>query len=60
MLAHKKITEDLGADSLCKVECIMRIEEAFNIEIPDHEARFLITIEDIINYVDRKINVVNK
>ena len=55
-----RLVEDLGADSLRKVECLMKLEEAFSIEIPDSEARELITIGDIINYVERKTGALSK
>jgi len=59
VVPQKRLVEDFGADSLRKVECIMKIEEVFSIEISDDEAKRLVTIEDIINYVERKIGVVN-
>lgn len=48
-----KIIEDLGADSLDVVELIMAFEEKFNIEIPDSEAEKLISIQDVVNYVEK-------
>ena len=42
-----RIEEDLGADSLDKVEITMRIEALFNITIPDDEAERVVTVEDL-------------
>ena len=47
--------EDLGADSLDAVELIMAIEEEFGIEIPDEDAEKAKAVQDIINYIDKKL-----
>ncbi|AII15196.1 acyl carrier protein [Campylobacter iguaniorum] len=49
---ESKIIEDLGADSLDVVELVMALEEKFDVEIPDSEAEKLISISDVVNYID--------
>ena len=49
---ESKIIEDLGADSLDVVELVMALEEKFDVEIPDNEAEKLISIADVVNYVE--------
>lgn len=49
---ESKIIEDLGADSLDVVELSMALEEKFNVEIPDNEAEKLITISNIVDYIE--------
>ena len=49
-----KIMDDLGADSLDAVELVMALEEEFGIEIPDEDAEKLITVGDVIKYVEGK------
>ncbi len=44
--------DDLGADSLDTVELIMKMEEDFDIEIPDDEAEKLRTVGDVVKYLD--------
>ncbi len=44
--------EDLGADSLDTVELIMALEEEFGIEGPDEEAEKLISVGDVIRYIE--------
>ncbi len=44
--------DDLGADSLDTVELIMKMEEEFDIEIPDEEAEKLKTVGDVVSYID--------
>ena len=46
--------EDLGADSLAIIELIMRIEEAFDLDIPDKEAGTIRTVKVAIAYVKSK------
>ena len=47
-----KIIEDLGADSLDVVELVMALEEKFEVEIPDSDAEKLITINDVVTYIE--------
>lgn len=49
---ESKIIEDLGADSLDVVELVMALEEKSEVEIPDSEAEKLISISDVVNYID--------
>lgn len=46
--------DDLGADSLDKVELIMMIEEEFQIDIPDPDAETINTVGDALTYVERR------
>nr|WP_256656824.1 acyl carrier protein [Pseudomonas sp. 460] len=43
--------EDLGADSLDRVELVMALEEEFETEIPDEEAEKITTVQAAIDYV---------
>ena len=47
-----KFIEDLGADSLDTVELVMGLEEEFGNEIPDEEAEKLITVGDVISFIE--------
>jgi acyl carrier protein len=46
--------DDLGADSLDTVELVMAVEEAFDIEIPDNEAEKMRTVQDLIDYIEKR------
>ncbi|MGP1506737.1 MAG: acyl carrier protein [Campylobacter sp.] len=50
---ESKIIEDLGADSLDVVELIMALEEKFDIQIPDADAEKLISIQDVVDYIEK-------
>ncbi len=47
-----KFIEDLGADSLDTVELVMAFEEEFGIEVPDEDAEKLLSVGDVITYVE--------
>jgi len=48
------LSDELGADSLDHVEIIMAIEEEFGFEISDAEASMILSIRDIINYIQQR------
>ena len=48
------LVDDLGADSLDGIELIMKLEETFNITIPDDEADKIKTVQDAIDMVSSK------
>ena len=47
-----KFIEDLGADSLDRVELVMALEEEFGNEIPDEQAEKLQSVGDVIKYIE--------
>ncbi len=47
---------DLGADSLDRVELVMALEDEFDIEIPDEVAEKFIKVSDVLAYVQSKVN----
>ena len=52
------IISDLDADSLDVVELMNTLEEQFDIEISDDDAQKLVTVAEIIAYVERKAQAV--
>lgn len=44
--------DDLAADSLDIVELIMNIEEEFDLEIPDSDAEKIVSIGDVVKYIE--------
>lgn len=49
---EKSFTNDLGADSLDTVELIMEFEKEFEISIPDEDAEKIVTVGDVIKYIE--------
>jgi acyl carrier protein len=52
--------DDLGADSLDRVELVMAFEEAFGLEIPDEAAEKIITVHDAVDYIQRNAKSVKQ
>lgn len=47
--------EDLRADSLDIVEMVMKLEETFDLTIPDEDVEKLRTVGDAVAYVERRL-----
>jgi acyl carrier protein len=45
--------DDLGADSLDRVELVTAFEESFGLEIPDEDAEKIVTVQDAVGYIQR-------
>ena len=50
---NASFVDDLGADSLDRVELIMAFEEAFEMEIPDEEAEKIKTVQNVVDYIEK-------
>ena len=46
-----KLTDELRADSLHRVEFLMALESAFEITIPETEAQQIDSLQDAIDYI---------
>lgn len=46
------IREDLGADSIGLVEFVMALEDEFDIEIDDSKLDEIVTVSDIVSYIE--------
>ena len=44
--------EDLGADSLDLFELVMALEEKYGVEIPSEDLEKLVTVGDVITYIN--------
>lgn len=49
-----KIIDDLGADSIAVMEIVMELEEDFDVEVPTEDILELLTVGDIVKYVEAK------
>lgn len=52
--ADANFKEDLGADSLDLFELVMALEEEFGVEIPSEDLESIVTVNDVINYLQAK------
>ncbi len=56
-LSEDTTIEEITSDSLDIVEMLMEIEEAFDMDISDEDAKKLTTIGELCNYIDdRRLN----
>lgn len=51
----KNIISDFGADSLDQIELVMAMEDEFEIEIEDEDAEQIETVQQAIDYMNRRI-----
>ena len=51
IMNNSSFVDDLGADSLDRVEMIMALEDEFKIEIPDESAEKLVKFSDVIDFI---------
>ena len=49
------LRNDLGVDSLDLIELVFKIEETFDLEIPNAELPGINTVGDVITYVERRL-----
>lgn len=52
VVPEASFVDDLGADSLDLVELIMSMEEEFETDISDDVAEKLLTVKDVIDYIN--------
>ena len=48
--------DDLGADSLDIAELVMELEDEFETEIPDEEAKKIVTVGDALDFIEKLEN----
>src|SRR5215831_12980178 len=46
---------DLGLDSLAMIELLFKIEEAFDLEIPNDDLSKITTVGDVVTYVEERL-----
>ena len=54
---NSKLVDELGAESLDFITLIMEFEDAFDKKISDIEAQKLVTVADIVDFINQKVNV---
>ena len=53
---ESKLFDDLGLDSLDRIELCMSLEDEFAIQIPNNEIEKVITIQGIVNLVEQLVS----
>jgi acyl carrier protein len=49
------LRKDLGLDSLAMIELLFKIEETFDLEIPNDDLSQITTVGDVITYVEQRL-----
>jgi acyl carrier protein len=52
---NASLADDLGADSLDAVEIVIGVEDEFGFEVDDEDAEKLKTVQDLTDYVSRRL-----
>jgi acyl carrier protein len=55
ILIAQHLREDLGLDSMAVIELLYRIEETFDLQIPDQDLVGLTTVGHVVNYVEKRL-----
>lgn len=56
---NDKLVEELGLDSIDAANIAVNLEDMFNIKVDVSKITECVTVADIINYVDRQIQMTN-
>ena len=49
---NSNMISDFGADSLDVIDLAMSIEDEFDIEVPDDEIKKIVTVGDIVKFIE--------
>lgn len=55
ILTTQHLRDDLGLDSMAVIELLYRIEEVFDLQIPDQDLMGLTTVGHVVSYVGKRL-----
>lgn len=55
-ITEQSTLDELGADSLDRVEIIMKLEDLFGVEISDDDADRLTSVDSIVAHLERNLH----
>ena len=50
-----RLREDLGLDSIATIELLFKLEEVFDLQIPDEDLKGLLTVGQVVKYVQKRL-----
>jgi len=56
--AESVLMTDLGLNSFEIIEMIVRFEDEFNTEIPDRDLPLFVKVGDVVEYIEKKLEVI--
>ena len=51
-----QLMEELGLDSMDTIELVFQLEDNFNIQISDDDLMGFKTVDDVVKYVEKRVN----
>jgi len=55
ILLTQHLRDDLGLDSMAVIELLYRIEETFDLQIPDQDLAGLTNVGHVVSYIERRL-----
>jgi acyl carrier protein len=55
ILITQHLRDDLGLDSMAVIELLYRIEETFDLQIPDQDLAGLTNLGQVVSYVEKRL-----
>lgn len=55
ILITQHLRDDLGLDSMAIIELLYRIEETFDLQIPDQDLVGMTTVGHVVHYVEKRL-----
>ena len=59
ILTTQHLRDDLGLDSMAVIELLYRIEEAFDLQIPDQDLAGLTHVGHVVTYVEKRLGKIS-
>ena len=53
---HHALRDDLGLNSLDAIELMFKVEEEFDLVIPDADLQKLVTVQDLVSYIEARLS----
>jgi acyl carrier protein len=50
-----RLRDDLGLDSIATIELLFKLEEVFDLQIPDEDLKGLVTVGHVVKYVQKRL-----
>ncbi len=50
-----RLRDDLGLDSIATIELLFKLEEVFDLQIPDEDLKGLTTVGQVVKYVKQRV-----
>ncbi len=52
---ENRLRDDLGLDSIATIELLFKLEEVFDLQIPDEDLKGLVTVGHVVKYLQKRL-----